>query len=46
MPMTYRDAVLEARKAGSMLMISTGSVKDRFNVPRKAGRPRKGAIET
>lgn len=46
MPMTYRDGVLEARKAGSMLMISTKSVKDRFNVPRKAGRPRKGAIET
>lgn len=41
-----RDGVLEARKAGSMLMISTKSVKDRFNVPRKAGRPRKGAIET
>lgn len=46
MPMTYRDVVLEARKAGSMLMISIKSVKDRFNVPRKAGRPRKGAIET
>lgn len=41
-----RDGVLEARKAGSMLMISTGSVKGRFNVPRKAGRPGKGAIET
>ena len=46
MPMTYRDGVLEARKAGSMLMISTRSVKDRFNVPRKPGLPRKGAIET
>ena len=41
-----RDGIFKARKAGSMLMISTGSVKDRFNVPRKAGRPRKGAIET
>lgn len=46
MPMAYRDGVLEARKAGSMLMISTGSVKDRFSAPRKAGRPGKGAIET
>lgn len=41
-----RDGILKARKAGSMLMISTESVKDRFNAPRKAGRPRKGAIET
>lgn len=38
--------ILKARKAGNMLMISTGSVKDRFNAPREAGRPRKGAIET
>lgn len=45
MPMA-RDGVLEARKAGSMLIISTKSVKDRFNASRKAGRPRKGAIET
>ncbi len=41
-----RYGILKARKAGSMLMITTGSVKDRFNAPRKAGRPRKGAIET
>lgn len=41
-----RDGVLEARKAGSMLMISTKSVKGRFNASRKAGRPGKGAIET
>lgn len=41
-----RDGILKARKAGSMLMISTESVKDRFNAPREAGRPGKGAIET
>lgn len=41
-----RDGIFKARKAGSMLMISTESVKDRFNAPREAGRPRKGAIET
>lgn len=41
-----RDGIFKARKAGSMLMISTESVKDRFNAPRGAGRPRKGAIET
>lgn len=41
-----RYGILKARKAGNMLMISMESVKDRFNVPRKAGRPRKGAIET
>lgn len=41
-----RDGILKARKAGNMLMISTESVEGRFNAPRKAGRPRKGAIET
>ena len=41
-----RDGIFKARKAGNMLMISTGSVKGRFNAPREAGRPRKGAIET
>lgn len=41
-----RYGILKARKVGNMLMVSTKSVKDRFNVPRKAGRPRKGAIET
>lgn len=40
------DGIFKARKADSVLMISTGSVKDRFNVPRKADRPGKGAIET
>lgn len=40
-----RDGILKARKAGNMLMISTESVKERFNAPRKAGRPRKSAIE-
>lgn len=41
-----RDGILKARKAGNMLMISAGSVKDRFSAPRKADRPGKGAIET
>lgn len=41
-----RDGIFKARKAGNMLMISMESVKDRFNVSRKAGRPIKGAIET
>ena len=41
-----RDGIFKVRKADSVLMISTGSVKDRFSAPRKAGRPRKGAIET
>lgn len=41
-----RYGILKARKAGNMLMISTGSVKGRFNASRKAGRPGKGAIET
>ena len=41
-----RDGIFKVRKADSVLMISTGSVKDRFNVPRKAGRPGKGVIET
>lgn len=40
-----RDGILKARKTGNMLMISTESVKERFNAPRKAGRPKKGAIE-
>ena len=41
-----RDGIFKVRKADSVLMISTGSVKGRFNVSRKAGRPIKGAIET
>lgn len=41
-----RDGIFKVRKADSVLMISTESVKDRFNAPREAGRPRKGAIET
>ena len=40
-----RDGILKARKVGATLMISTESVKERFNSPRKAGRPRKGAME-
>lgn len=41
-----RDGIFKVRKADSVLMISTGSVKDRFSAPRKADRPGKGAIET
>lgn len=41
-----RDGIFKVRKADSVLMISTESVKGRFNVSRKAGRPIKGAIET
>lgn len=36
-----RDGILNARKVGSALMISTESVKARFNTPRSAGRPKK-----
>lgn len=35
-----RDGILEARKVGSALMITTKSVKARFNAPRAAGRPK------
>lgn len=41
-----RDGIFKARKADNMLMISMESVEGRFNAPREAGRPRKGAIET
>ncbi len=36
-----RDGILEARKVGSSQLISTESVKRRFNEPHYAGRPRK-----
>ncbi len=36
-----RDGVLESRKVGKALMISSESVKRRFNEPRHAGRPPK-----
>ena len=38
-----RDGVLEDRKVGSALMVTTQSVKARFNTPRPASRPKKGA---
>lgn len=40
-----RDGVLESRKIGNALMISTESVKRRFNSPRGAGRPPKHAAQ-
>ncbi len=36
-----RDGVLLGRKVGGAQLVSTESVKDRFNSPRGAGRPRK-----
>lgn len=38
-----RDGILEGRKVGGAQLVSTQSVKDRFNQPRSAGRPRKAA---
>lgn len=38
-----RDGVLEGRKVGGAQLVNTQSVKDRFNQPRSAGRPRKAA---
>ncbi len=36
-----RDGVLESTKVGNMLLLSTESVRKRYNEPRKAGRPKK-----
>lgn len=40
-----RTGILESRKVGNALMISAESVKRRFNEPRSAGRPPKGAVQ-
>lgn len=34
-----KDGVLDGRKVGASVLVSTASVKDRFNNPRAAGRP-------
>lgn len=39
-----RDGVLSGRKIGGAQLVSTQSVKDRFNNPRPAGRPKKAAM--
>lgn len=36
-----RDGILESTKVGNMLLLSTESVRKRYNEPRKAGRPKK-----
>lgn len=36
-----RSGILESRKEGNLLLISTESVRKRFNEPRPAGRPRR-----
>lgn len=36
-----RSGILKSRKAGSAVLVSADSVMERFNSPRKAGRPRK-----
>lgn len=36
-----RDGVLAGKKVGGAQVVSTQSVKDRFNAPRSAGRPKK-----
>lgn len=38
-----RDGVLAGKKVGGAQLVSTQSVRDRFNSPRSAGRPRKAA---
>lgn len=38
-----RGGILTGRKVGGAQLVSTQSVKDRFNKPRSAGRPRKAA---
>jgi excisionase family DNA binding protein len=40
------DGILTAVKAGRDNMVTTASVKERFNNPRKAGRPRKELVGT
>lgn len=39
-----RDGVLSGKKVGGAQLVSTQSVRDRFNAPRSAGRPRKAAM--
>ncbi len=39
-----RDGVLSGRKVGGAQLVGTQSVKNRFNAPRTAGRPRKAAL--
>lgn len=38
-----KEGVLEGRKEGSNVLVSTASVKARQNTPRRAGRPKKNA---
>lgn len=41
-----RNGILAGKKVGGAQLVSTQSVKDRFNNPRPAGRPKKAALET
>ena len=41
-----RDGVLEGRKVGSSVLVSTASVKNRQSAPRAAGRPKKEKATT